>query len=183
MTTDRAITILCCSKTSEYKSMSNVDCYDITRDASTFDGSNPIVAHPPCRSWSTHLSHCAKPLPGERDLAHFCIDKLKQNGGVLEHPAFSKLFTDGYLPLPREQHPTLKTIEVSQFWFGSKMRKRTWLCFSRIDLSLVLIPFRLFPQASPGATRHFEFLSEKQRSHSTPEFCEFLVNNARLSTC
>lgn len=179
----KEIAVLCCSQSSEYKNIPDLDLYDVKRDALTFDGSSPIVAHPPCRSWSAFLSHLAKPEPGERDLAHFCIEKLKSNGGVLEHPAHSKLFTDGYLPLPGQPVDDLKTIEVSQFWFGYPLRKRTWLCFSKVDLALVQTPFKLFPQAGSGQIQQFDNMSNKQKSYSTFEFCNFLVDSARLVSC
>lgn len=33
-----------------YKAM-GLDCYDRRRDARTFAGAGPVIAHPPCRTW------------------------------------------------------------------------------------------------------------------------------------
>lgn len=35
---------------SHYKVM-GLDCYDRRRDARTFAGTGPVIAHPPCRTW------------------------------------------------------------------------------------------------------------------------------------
>lgn len=182
MKTNKKVSVLCCSKTSYYKTLPGVDAFDINRNASTFKGNNPIVAHPPCRSWSAKMSHFAKPLPGERDLAHFCISKLKTNGGVLEHPAYSKLFSVGSIPKPGEgRKGDLISIEVWQSWFGYVIPKKTWLCFSKIDLNKIILPFSLISQGGHGS--RFDNMSQKQRSHSLPGFADFLVNSARAVQC
>ena len=42
-----------------YKTMPGVDAYDRLRDALTFSGGMPVIAHPPCRAWSVYLGHMA----------------------------------------------------------------------------------------------------------------------------
>lgn len=54
------VAVLCCSSKSAYNEMTNVECYDRARDVRTFPGGKPVVAHPPCRSWSA----CGLPKPG-----------------------------------------------------------------------------------------------------------------------
>lgn len=78
--------------TSVYKTLPDIDVFDAVRDAKTFDGSCPIVGHPPCRAWSAFCSHQAKPTEGEKELGLWCCDKLKECGGVIEQPAHSRLF-------------------------------------------------------------------------------------------
>ena len=89
------IAVLCAARNSIYKTMEGVDVYDLDRDAKTFFGSVPIVGHPPCRSWSAFCAHQAKPLPGEKELGPLVVWMLRNNGGVLEHPAHSRLW-DGH---------------------------------------------------------------------------------------
>jgi hypothetical protein len=68
---------------SRYKDFPELyDVYDINRDARSFTGDYPVLAHPPCRAWGM-LSHMANPRPDEKDLAWFALDKVRSNGGGL----------------------------------------------------------------------------------------------------
>ena len=53
------VAVLCVAGNSIYHTIPNVEAYDINRDVRTFDGSLPVVAHPPCRSWSAYCAHQA----------------------------------------------------------------------------------------------------------------------------
>ena len=138
------ITVLCVARNSIYKSL-GVDCYDIDRDARTYSGAESVIAHPPCRAWSAYCRHQAKPLPGEKELAPMCVEMLKRNGGVLEHPAHSRLWHELNLPLPGEpERYGLWSIEVNQSWWGDSRTKKTWLLFSGIERwQLPEIPYRI----------------------------------------
>lgn len=59
------VAALCVHKRSIYKSIPNVEAYDERRNAFTFHGGCPIVAHPPCRAWSLRLRHQAKYIEEE----------------------------------------------------------------------------------------------------------------------
>lgn len=143
----RQIAALCVSGRSQYKHMAAVLAFDQRRDARTFAGGIPVVAHPPCRCWSKFLSSQAKPADstGEMALGLWCVDQVKRHGGVLEHPAHSKLFDAAGLPRPGDfADPFLYTIYVEQSWFGFGMRKATWLLVSGVPHhSLPPFPFRL----------------------------------------
>lgn len=97
------ISALCVSRNSAYHGLPGVVAFDIDRDARTFLGDTPIVAHPPCRAWSAFCSHQAKAPPGEKELAPMCVELLRQCGGVLEHPAHSRLWPAMGLPRPGER--------------------------------------------------------------------------------
>ncbi len=116
-------------KTSHYKKMAGVDCYDIDRDARTFAGGVPGVYHPPCRSWGK-LSHFAKPRKDERELAIWSMDMVRKHGGVLEHPYTSKLWQAanciGFGM--RDQYGGV-LVPVYQSWWGHKAPKQTCLYF------------------------------------------------------
>ncbi len=166
------VAILCAARKSAYKNMKGVEVYDIDRDARTFSGGMPIVAHPPCRGWSKWLWHQAKPEPGEKELGLWCCDQLRECGGVLEQPAGSKLFFAAGFP-----DSQIWMIEVWQAWWGYPTKKSTWLAFCGIDPATVNPPFRLHPRGRDGKV--FENMSRAQRAHTTPEFAEWLVSIAR----
>jgi len=171
------VAVLCCAKNSVYKKIPGIDCYDISRDCRTFTGSYPVIAHPPCRSWSAFTSHQAKPLPGEKELGLWCADKLKENGGVLEHPGHSRLFAAAGLPRPGCKNGELETIAVWQAWWGYPMKKNTWLCFSKIDPNCLQVPFRLHDQGRDR--RRQQLMSKHQRAATCMEFALWLVDAAR----
>lgn len=104
------VAVLCAAKNSVYHSLPGVVVYDETRDARTFPGNMRVIVHAPCRTWSAFTAHQAKPAPGERDLGLWCAGQLKKCGGVLEHPAHSRLFDAAGLPKPGNRSGRLWTI-------------------------------------------------------------------------
>ena len=60
------IAVLFARNDSRYKQLEGYDVYDIDRDARNYNGTNPVIAHPPCRAWG-RLSHMANPRPDEKD--------------------------------------------------------------------------------------------------------------------
>lgn len=171
------IAVLCCARNSVYKSMDGVDCYDIDRDCRTFPGGMPIVGHPPCRSWSAYCAHQAKPLPGEKELGPWCVEQLRKWGGVLEHPAHSRLFTTCGLPMPGQKIGREQTIYVEQAQWGDTRQKKTWLCFFGID-QIPELPPRV-ERDTTGDRRRWQLMSKNQRSATIPAFAEWLIEAAR----
>lgn len=172
----KTVAVLCVAPQSIYHSLPDVECYDKNRDVRTFTGGMPVVAHPPCRSWSAYCAHQAKPEPGEKELGPLCVDWLRQCGGVLEHPAHSRLFAHCNLPKPGEVKDNLWTVAVSQAWWGDTRLKKTWLCFSSIPA--VTVPMR--PHDVAGDRRRWQVMCKAQRSATHPEFAKWLVETARL---
>ena len=172
--------VLCMAAKSVYRSfMPGVECYDRRRDVRTFAGGMPVVCHPPCRSWSAYCAHQAKPLPGEKELGPLCVEWLRECGGVLEHPAHSRLFAATGLPRPGETKDGLWTAEVLQAWWGDTRTKKTWLCFSGIAKGAVQFPMRLHDQS--GDRRRWQLLNSTSRSATVPAMAEWLVDVARRS--
>lgn len=121
------VAVLFARQDSYYKTLPNVDVYDIDRDARTWPGGCPVVAHPPCRAWG-NLSHLAKPRHDEKSLAIFAVNQLRKYGGVLEHPAKSKLWAHQGLPKPgHTDNFGGITFPIYQGWFGHPCDKSTWL--------------------------------------------------------
>lgn len=100
--------------------------YDEARDARTYDGGWPVVAHPPCGPWST-LRSLSKETT--RDLGPLAVEVVRRVGGVLEHPRGSKLFEHCGMPRPGELPDAWggQTFEVCQVDWGHVARKRTWI--------------------------------------------------------
>ena len=165
------ISVLCCSKNSIYKTL-GVDCYDIDRDARTFDGSTPIIAHPPFRAWSAYCSHQAKYPPEEKELAPMCVQWLAKCGGILEHPAHSRLWSRMRIPLPGEYRNGMHCIEVNQCWWGDSRTKKTWLLLSKIDMSKLVLPP---PVEVQDDRESWSKMSKDQRSATHPSFARWLI--------
>lgn len=109
-----------------YKTMPGVDCWDAERDAMKWPGGCPVVAHPPCRLWGS-LKHMSTAPKTEKHLARFAVKAIRANGGCLEHPAKSGLWTDANLPYPNEHRENEFTVAFPQYWFGHPADKPTWI--------------------------------------------------------
>lgn len=178
----KRIAALCVSPVSIYRSLAGVEVYDKKRDVRTFTGGMPVVAHPPCRAWSAYTSHQAKPEPGEKELGPLCADWLRREGGVLEHPAHSRLFKAAGLPMPGRRLGNLFTIAVWQAWWGYSMKKETWLCLSGIDPATLDVPYHDHdPRAGLGDRRRQQVMSKHQRAATCEPLALWLIDVARSS--
>ena len=101
-----------------------LDCYDRRRDARTFAGAGPVIAHPPCRTWGCLKAMAFRAPAEEHAYGPWAVAEVRRCGGVLEHPAGSALFKEcecgcagdvGFL------------LTVDQFNWGHRCRKRTRL--------------------------------------------------------
>jgi hypothetical protein len=65
----------------------------------------------------------------EKELARWAIDQVRAHGGVLEHPAQSRLWRDMGLPLPGMLADGKGgfTLSVKQCQWGHRATKPTWL--------------------------------------------------------
>jgi hypothetical protein len=124
-----------------YFDIPNVDPWDEARDARLYDGPYPVVAHPPCKRWSSLNNLVLARYPQRAaEFAHgndggcfaSALASVRKWGGVLEHPAYSRAW--GRFGLPRPIAGLWVqgicggwSIEVDQSAFGHPARKRTWL--------------------------------------------------------
>jgi hypothetical protein len=165
-----------------YPSLPNVDCWDISRDATQYTGPYPVVAHPPCGPWS-RLKHFYK--GNEHLCAIYAIDQVRAFGGVLEHPADSSLWKA--LPAPGTWDAFGCTIEVEQCNWGHPTRKRTWLYCVRTHLEWMWFPPPKEPTHSVCNGRGQNLLSGIVRKRANalqirltpPAFASWLVALAR----
>lgn len=172
------------------------DCYDIQRNALTYTGDNPVVAHPPCQLWGRMAKINFIRWGGEHNRPgndggcfKFALDTVNRCGGVLEHPADSYAWrTYGLVrPLPMQWTPSGDgwTCEVWQSAYGHKANKRTWLYYRGS------VPPEDPRWYRPKGTHQIGFHDQRGKERNKPTlsrheanatpvaFMEYLVNLAR----
>src|SRR5215469_2378181 len=88
-----------------YFGLPDIDPWDCIRDARTYPGRHPIIAHPPCERWgrfwhgSTRKPHQYR-LGDDNGCFAAALAALRQWGGVLEHPASSHAWKWFDIPRP-----------------------------------------------------------------------------------
>lgn len=187
----RTVAALFVRSDSIYKTMADVDCWDLERDAMTWPGGAPVVAHPPCRLWG-ELSHMSTAPESEKETGRFSVRVIQRYGGVLEHPKRSKLWADMGLPRPGQRIGIGFTLPVLQMWWGHKAEKATWLYIVGVEPhELPEIPFVMgeathkvtnggSPWHRKAKDRDFRpELSKADRERTPPAFAEWLVETAR----
>lgn len=181
------VAVLFARADSFYKTLPGVEVYDMERDARTYDGPWPVVAHPPCRAWAS-LRNWAKPREGEKDLAHFAIAQVRKWGGVLEHPLLSTLWAVAGLPDGEGSRDEFGgwTLIVDQNWWGHRARKRTRLYIVGCDpANIPAMPIRLGEAthtvglwSGRDKDRCRPSITKPEYEGTPPEFAQWLVQLA-----
>lgn len=180
-----------------YPTMPAVDCWDQARDARTYNGNNPVVAHPPCQLWGrfAHVNYARwggeHNRPGN-DGGCFAaaLANVRRCDGVLEHPAFSDAWNAHGLPYPRKEgwatyDPREWVCEVWQSAYGHKARKRTWLFYvgdrqpAEMDWSHPEGTHQIGFHDQRGKDRNKPTVSKKDASATPVKFAEALISLAR----
>lgn len=126
------IDVLFTMEPSIYDTLTPGRTWGISRNAITWPGGNPIIAHPPCRAWS-RMRGLSKAPKEEKYLAIWAIEQVRTWGGVLEHPAHSTLWGEMDLPLGNDIDKWNGfSIYVEQSWYGHLCKKPTWLYIAGI---------------------------------------------------
>lgn len=162
-------------KRSIYRQL-GVECFDIERDARSYGGWLPVVAHPPCRAWG-RLRAFAKPRDDEAALAFHALLCVRECGGVLEHPAGSSFWTAAELPLPGAGFDRFGgwTLPVNQQDFGHRAPKATWLYVVGC-LPKDVPAFGLRLGVAPG---RIEAMGKAERERTPEAFARWLIELAR----
>jgi len=177
-----------------YPELVGIDnCWDAERDARLYSGSGPVVAHPPCGPWGTLSHFCTKQ---DATLGPVAVEQVQRFGGVLEHPAHSRLWRHCGLWPPGSLFCDSYggfSVQLDQVRWGHKARKRTWLYVVGIDRRQVggfppdrepthlLTKFRLggFGRVLTACDR-LPKVSKHERHITPPAFARFLVDLASL---
>jgi hypothetical protein len=120
-----------------YYGRPDVDPWDVHRDARTYDGPYPVIAHPPCNTWCqlapVNQARWGRMIGDDGGTFAAALASVRRWGGVLEHPAYSIAWQRYGLPVPGRHGWTQSfddpgmTTEVCQSAYGHRARKRTWL--------------------------------------------------------
>ena len=164
------IPVLFTESDSNYKLFANLDAYDLERNAFTYSDRLPLIAHPPCRLFSRLRKFSTAPAQ-EKKCAFFALSKIRQFGGILEHPRSSLLWTTGNFDLSGNVDSYggfLRSVNLS--WFGFPCQKKTMLYF--VGISPSQLP--AFPLCFDAITHQIS--SSKRKS--LPE----ISKNSRSST-
>jgi hypothetical protein len=191
-----------------YVGLPHVDPWDEARDARTYTGPWPVVAHPPCERWG-RFWHGSPRKPHQFKLGDdggcfaAALASVRAWGGVLEHPADSHAWAAFGLRRPPRSGGWVQaddqggwTCYVEQGHYGHAARKATWLyaCKAALpDLRWGQLPQRLDPKM---VERHgYEYARRKGlvsmiggkhkkaiRNATPPEFRDVLLQIAASVT-
>lgn len=167
---------------SYYRLLPDLDLFDLRRNALSTVSNAPAIYHPPCRSWG-RLRQFAKTPSGEHWLAVWAVLRMWRYGGVLEHPAGSKLWSFMNLARPGQRYDSHGGFSVSlnQSWFGYPAKKNTWLYVVGCDISeLPEMPlnFNAITKTVSGSKNRnvLKELSHSERSRTTLLFNKYLIS-------
>lgn len=191
-----------------YSDLPEVDPWDVERDARTYPGPYPVVAHPPCARWGRYWgggpSARVKRQKGD-DAGCFAsaLTAVRNWGGVLEHPEASHAWPWFGLQKPKYQGGWWRADEyggwtccVAQGHYGHRGQKMTWLytCgIAREDLpELTWGRCKGMTRLEPGyhskeeraravKTGACKRLYRRQRLETPEPFRDLLISIARLA--
>lgn len=142
-----------------YVGVPSVDPWDEARDARTYAGPHPVVAHPPCQRWgrfwhgSTRKPHQYN-LGDDKGCFKAALQAVCRFGGVLEHPADSNAWAFYGINKPHRAGGWIRAFNddreiwtccVYQGHYGHPSGKATWLIVAGV-------PFYLLPALKWGKT-------------------------------
>jgi len=188
------VTVLFCDTESIYKGLSS-DCYDKNRDALTYAGNNPVVAHPPCQLWGKMANVNYARWGGEHNRPgndggyfRFALSTVNRFGGVLEHPAETYAW-----PAHGLQRPTRNgwarsgegwVCEVWQSAYGHRANKRTWLYCAGTAAPIeprwerIIGTHQVGFHDQRGKARNKPTLGKREANATPPDFAVYLIGLA-----
>jgi hypothetical protein len=200
------VAALYCDPRGPYPHIPGVETWGLpARDARSYNGPYPVVAHPPCGSWS-RVRHLYKGNDG--DCAVRALEQVRLFGDICEHPAESKLWEHdpdlrshlgrfhigGRYGFSTDRHGGF-CLRIDQVEWGHVARKPTWLYLVRVPQEYLRAP--PFPERKPthwlsgGRTKSsrqgspvppgIKVCSAQQRRRTPVALAEYLVSLARAS--
>lgn len=183
----------------EYFFDKRIDPWDEGRDARNYSGPLPVIAHPPCQLWGSLAAVNYSRWGGEhnrpgndRGCFQSALMSVTKFGGVLEHPAKTRAFSNYGLRKP-SRDGWIKcesggwVCEVWQSAYGHKANKSTWLYYFGsikpfdLDWSRPRGEFQIGYQDKRGKLRNKPTLNKRESNATPPLFKEELIKLALLS--
>jgi hypothetical protein len=177
-----------------YSTMPGVDPWGEERDARTYAGPHPVVAHPPCARWGRYW-HGGPSVRERRRLGDDdgCFDaalrSVLDHGGVLEHPEATHAWRHANIVAPPRGggwvpaglfHAGAWTCCVEQGHYGHRARKATWLLLVGAEPpELAWGPSVSKLKIDDGYHTQAERMGKRERAATPRAFAEVLVAMAR----
>lgn len=169
-----------------YFGLPGVEPWDESRDARSYAGPFPVVAHPPCGPWGKMRGLCTKQ---DASCGPAAVAAVRTFGGVLEHPQFSRLFERCGMPVPDAIADAFggRTYLVRQVAWGHPCDKPTWLYVVGVEHGVVLNGLRSGGTATHRVTSgprgpQLPSAHAKMRRRTPIAFRDFLLSIARTAT-
>lgn len=192
----KTIAALFVERDSIYKQYTFIDCYDIDRNALTYTGDMPVIAHPPCQLWGNLAFVNYSRWGGEHNKPgndggkfEFALNTVNRCGGVLEHPKNSRAFEKYGLCKPKgkgwERSGDGWVCEVWQSAYGHRANKATWLYFVGVNNPHALIWDRITGSHQigfhdqRGKSKNKPTLNKKEANATPQEFAVELIALAK----
>jgi hypothetical protein len=180
-----------------YCGLEGVDPWDEARDARTYAGPYPVVAHPPCAAWGRFAYRTAGGPGEDSGCFEAALASVRQWGGVLEHPKESAAWERFGLLRPwmvgwcrSRVRPNEWTCGVHQRNYGHRALKATWLLYvgevppPPLDWSMPEEPEAFVTNSARTRRERAEgvctpIMSKRERSATPPAFRDLLIGLAR----
>ena len=171
-----------------YINVPGVDAWTIKRDARTYNGPHPVVAHPPCKRWGNYWygspsSDVRLRLGDDGGCFAAALYAVRTFGGVIEHPKGSRAWDWFGLPKPvalgwgwsaRADRYGGRSCAIVQGRYGHQSRKETWL--------YAVVPgFPCLDWSDVQTFKPVEHLNKRERFLTPLPFRDLLLDMAR--TC
>jgi hypothetical protein len=191
-----------------YFGLEGVDPWDEARDARKYAGPWPVVAHPPCSLWCGYAALNYSRYGGEHNrpgndggLFASALASVRELGGVLEHPAYTRAWPAYGLLRPSArggwERGSMRfagghfgwTCHVEQCHYGHRARKATWLYYvgpkpPELRWGRGVATAWCSPGASAKVARGKAVvtMSKRERQATPPAFRDLLLALARKAT-
>ena len=179
-----------------YFGLTDVDPWDIDRDARHYSGPHPVVAHPPCQLWGKMARVNYARWGGEHNRPgndygcfQFALSAVNCWGGILEHPAQTYAWEAHAIDKPKgigwARSGVGWVCEVWQSAYGHKANKATWLYYKgsqppfELDWSRPKGSHQVGFQDRRGKARNKPTLSKAEANATPAAFRDELI---RLAT-
>jgi hypothetical protein len=175
--------------------VNGVDYYPEYRDARTYKGPLPVIAHPPCQLWGNFARINYARWGGEHNkpgndggLFAFALAAVNRWGGVLEHPAKTAAWNAHGLKKPATPGWSRSgagwVCEVWQSAYGHRANKATWLYWRgngaprELRWDRVAGSHQIGYTDQRGKKANKPTLSKREASATPPAFREELISLA-----